>query len=57
MPDQTVDEAVRLQGQEERLDIVCEKVTINQLEAVTNEMKTHNQASKSEYNVSCQGGF
>ena len=39
------------------LDIVCEKVTINQLEAVTNEMKKHNRASKSEFNVSCQEGF
>eukprot|EP00090_Calanus_glacialis_P001319 TRINITY_DN10922_c0_g1_i1.p1 TRINITY_DN10922_c0_g1~~TRINITY_DN10922_c0_g1_i1.p1 ORF type:complete len:520 (+),score=84.95 TRINITY_DN10922_c0_g1_i1:323-1882(+) len=33
------------------LDIVCEKVTVNQLEAVTNEMKKHNRASKSEFNI------
>ena len=34
------------------LDIVCEKVNIDQLRDVTSLLKAHNQAHKTEYNVS-----
>ena len=34
------------------LDIVCDKVSLADLEGVTSELKKHNQASKVEYNVS-----
>ena len=33
------------------LDIVCEKVTIDQLMGVTSTLKKHNQGGKLEYNV------
>ena len=38
-------------GLSQGLDILCEAVSLSQLEHATNEMKRHNQQNKMEYNV------
>jgi len=41
----------RCKDKKNGLDIVCEKVSLSQLETVTSEMKKHNRVSKIEYNI------
>ena len=42
----------RCKDKKNGLDIVCEKVSLAELEGVTSKLKKYNQDSKVEYNVS-----